>query len=289
LSGDGSSRTKPLLRVVGISVVVVLIAAYLAAVGLFASSGLGQPHDLTEGHPGPDGDTVSVELKEVHSIDGQLVADVSVTPGPGQLNPVSHDLTADLSVMVTSAVTPTKRTWSAGTVPGVFPVPLNLTGDVTQWPFDDYHSGPITVELFRGSPPSPQRASITFVDRLRGWQVDVSDVGQGNAGPYRVTLHRSPSTAAFAAAIVGVLILLAGLGLFVAVQTLRGKRKFQPPMTTWYAAMLFAVVPLRNALPDSPPIGWWVDVTVVLWVIVALGISMLIYIYCWWRDLRPDP
>jgi hypothetical protein len=191
--------------------------------------------------------------------------------------------------MVTSAVTPTKRTWSAGTVPGVFPVPLNLTGDVTQWPFDDYHSGPITVELFRGTPPSPQRASITFIDRLRGWQVDVSDVGQGNAGPYRVTLHRSPSTAAFAAAIVGVLILLAGLGLFVAVQTLRGRRKFQPPMTTWYAAMLFAVVPLRNALPDSPPIGWWVDVTVVLWVIVALGISMLIYIYCWWRDLRPDP
>jgi hypothetical protein len=60
-------------------------------------------------------------------------------------------------------------------------------------------------------------------------------------------------------------------------------------MTTWYAAMLFAVVPLRNALPDSPPIGWWVDVTVVLWVIVALGISMLIYIYCWWRDMRPDP
>ena len=82
---------------------------------------------------------------------------------------------------------------------------------------------------------------------------------------------------------------MAGLGLFVAVQTLRGRRKFQPPMTTWYAAMLFAVVPLRNALPDSPPIGWWVDVTVVLWVIVALGISMLIYIYCWWRDLRPDP
>ena len=59
-------------------------------------------------------------------------------------------------------------------------------------------------------------------------------------------------------------------------------------MTTWYAAMLFAVMPLRNALPDSPPFGGWIDVTMVLWVIVALVISMTLYISCWWRHLRPD-
>jgi hypothetical protein len=59
-------------------------------------------------------------------------------------------------------------------------------------------------------------------------------------------------------------------------------------MTTWYAAMLFAVMPLRNALPDSPPFGSWIDVTIVLWVVVVLVISMVIYISCWWRHLRPD-
>ena len=47
-------------------------------------------------------------------------------------------------------------------------------------------------------------------------------------------------------------------------------------------------MPLRNALPDSPPFGSWIDVTIVLWVIVVLVISMLIYISCWWRHLRPD-
>lgn len=290
LSTDGFLRARPWVRATGIGAVVVLIAAYLVAVSLYASAGLGQPRQVTEGHPAPDGTTVTIDLKDVHSIDGQLIADVTVAPGPGLLDPVSHDLTQDLSVVVTSAVTPTKHTWSKGMLPGVFPVPLNLTGDVTHWPFDDYHSGPITVELFRGTPPASQRAPVTFVDRLRGWRVDVPGGSNANdSGPYRVELQRSPSTAAFAAAVVGVLILLAGLALFVAVQTLRGRRKFQPPMTTWYGTMLFAVVPLRNALPDSPPIGWWVDVTVVLWVIVVLGISMLIYIYCWWRDLRPDP
>jgi uncharacterized iron-regulated membrane protein len=59
-------------------------------------------------------------------------------------------------------------------------------------------------------------------------------------------------------------------------------------MTTWYSAMLFAVVPLRNALPNAPPFGAAVDVRVVLWVIVVLVLSMLIYITCWWRHLAPE-
>ncbi|OBG78389.1 MULTISPECIES: DUF4436 domain-containing protein [unclassified Mycobacterium] len=258
-------------------------------VSLYAGTGMGQPRQVTEGRPGPDGTTVTIGLKEVHTIDGELVADVAVAPGPGILDPVTHDLTQDLSVVVTSAVTPSKRTWSKGMLPGVFPIPLNLIGDVRHWPLDNYHSGPVSVEIFRGAGP-PQRASVTFVDRLRGWRVNVAGADQGGEpAPYRVELQRSPTTAAFATAVVGVLVLLAALGAFVAVQTLRGRRKFQPPMTTWYAAMLFAIVPLRNALPDSPPIGWWVDVTVVLWVIVVLALSMGVYIYCWWRDLKPEP
>ncbi|WP_353620037.1 DUF4436 family protein [Mycolicibacterium sp. ELW1] len=80
---------------------------------------------------------------------------------------------------------------------------------------------------------------------------------------------------------------IAVLAVTVSVQTLRDRRKFQPPMTTWFAAMLFAVVPLRNALPDAPTIGNWIDVTVILWVIVALVTSMALYIVCWWRHLNP--
>lgn len=130
---------------------------------------------------------------------------------------------------------------------------------------------------------------MTFVDRLPGWNVDISGVGDANVpAPYRVGLHRSPSSVAFGTVIVGVLIALAGVGLFVVVQTARGRRQFQPPMTTWYAAMLFAVIPLRNALPDAPPIGFWIDVTVVLWVVVALVTSMVLYILCWWWHLKPD-
>ena len=272
----------------GIVGVLLFIAAYVTSNFFYAGAGRG-PHDLTQGRPMPDGTMVSMDLQEVQQSNTVLLANLTIVPGPALLDPRTHDLTQDLGVVVTSAASPTKRSWSKGMLPGSFPVPLSIQGAVTDWPFDHYLSGPMTVEIFRGDNPMPERASVTFADRLAGWRIDISSTDKSTAlAPYRVELERSPSTKTFAVVIIGVLVALAGMGLFVAVQTARDKRNFQPPMTTWYAAMLFAVVPLRNALPNAPPFGAEVDVRVVLWVIVVLVLSMMIYISCWWRHLAPE-
>ncbi|GAB7146171.1 DUF4436 domain-containing protein [Mycobacterium riyadhense] len=272
----------------GIAGLLIFIMAYIASTSLYGSAGKG-PHDLTQGQPTAEGTTVSIDLQDVAQSNTVLVTNLSITPGPALLDPRTHGLTEDLSVVVTSTATPTKRTWSKDMLPGTFPVPLTLSGNVTDWPLDHYISGPITVELFRGPEQVRERAAVTFVDRLAGWQINIpAPAKDGELAPYRVKLRRSAGTVAFAVVIIGVLVVLAGIGLFVAVQTARDKRKFQPPMTTWYAAMLFAVVPLRNALPNAPPFGSWIDVRIVLWVIVVLVLSMLMYITCWWRHLAPE-
>jgi hypothetical protein len=269
----------------GIAGLVAIIAAYVGVVVLYSHTGMGRPHEIVHGVPSADGTTVTLDIEELQSVRGVLTANLTVAPGPELLDPVTHGLKEDLSVAVTSVVVPTKRTWLRGGVPDVFPVPLTVTGDPSSWPFDRYETGPITVELFRGG-KAPERASVTFWDRIPGWKVHIPGVGNpATHTPHQVVLHRSPSTAAFTAVILGVLITLAGLALFVAVQTVFARREFFPPMTTWYAALLFSVVPLRTALPDAPPIGFWIDVTVVLWVIVILVISMALYIFCWWRHV----
>ncbi|WP_442931959.1 DUF4436 domain-containing protein [Mycobacterium sp. 050134] len=291
LSADGSSaQSKRFRRLLIIGLVVLFVVTYAITVGLYTKSGCGCPRQVTNGQATPDGTTVTIDLQELQSVKGGLVGNVTVAPGADLLDPVTGGLKDDLTLAVHSAVTPTRRTWARGMVPGVVPVPLTITGDPSDYPFDHYHSGPITVDLLHGANPTPQRAAVTFVDRLPGWKVDVVNVGAtGSPAPYQILLHRSPSTAAFAAVLLAMLVALAAIGLVVAIQTLRDRRKFQPPMTTWYAAMVFAVMPLRNALPDTPPIGSWIDVTVTLWVVVALVNAMLIYIVCWWRHLRPDP
>jgi hypothetical protein len=273
----------------GIVGLAVFIAAYVASIVLYVNDGMGHTRQVAESPPSGDGTKVTVDVEEIQSDNSLLIANYNVAPGPELLDPATHNLKEDLSLLVTSVVSASKRTWSKGTLPDVFRVSVTLTGDVADWPFDRYHSGPITARLLSGAAQEPLTPKVIMVDRLLGWKIDVAHVNQADVlSPYRVDLYRSRSTVAFAVVILSVLIALAGVGLFVAIQTSRDRRKFQPPMTTWYAAMLFAVMPLRNALPDSPPFGCWIDVTIVLWVIVVLVISMVIYISCWWRHLRPD-
>jgi hypothetical protein len=269
--------------------VVVFIAAYIASIVLYVNSGMGHPHRIANGPSSNGGTKVTFDIQEIESNNSVLRANITVLPGPGLLDPQTHNLREDLSIVATSTIAASRRTWPKGTLPDIFPVSLSVAGDVADWPFDRYESGPVSIELFSGAAQVPEQAQQTLVDRLLGWKIDVNREHQDDAVPqYRLEVHRSASTATFGVLILAVLITLAGLGLFVAVRTMRDERKFQPPMTTWYAAMLFAVMPLRNALPDSPPFGAWIDVTVVLWVIVVLVISLALYIYCWWMHLKPD-
>jgi hypothetical protein len=280
-----SRRTK--FSILG---VVLFVGAYVVSILLYVDSGMGQPQMIVKGPSASDGTKVTIDVQEVQASNSLLVANVSVAPGPGLLEPQTHTLKEELNVVLSSTVAASKRTWPKGSLPDVFRVSLTLAGDVADWPFDQYKSGPVVADLLSGPASTRVPATVALVDRQLGWEVEIDRVnGAGELGPYQVEVYRSTSTVAFAVIILGVLIALAVVALFVAIQTSRDKRPFQPPMTTWYAAMVFAVVPLRNALPDAPPFGSWIDVAIVSWVIVVLVTSMVIYISCWWRHLRPAP
>ena len=264
-------------------IALVLVAcAMITSVVLYVDGAASQRIPV-HGAPTSAGTTVTLDVVSISNNYSELVGDLIIRPGPALVDPATDALKQDLTVAVTSVATPVRRTYSKGMLPGVFPVPLTLARDVERWPFDTYYTGPITVTLFTGAAQTPERANVTFVDRLAGWKVDVARVNANAFAPYEVQLQRSPSTMLFAITILCIFIAIAAVGLFVAIQTTRDPRRFQSPMTTWYAAMLFAVVPLRNALPGSPAFGSWIDLTIVLWVLVALVVSMLLYIAAWWR------
>jgi hypothetical protein len=276
-------RRRPRMRLRVIALIAAAACAMVTSIVLYVE-GVASHSVPTHGTPASGGTTVTFDVVAVSNNYTELVGDLIVKPGPALLDSATDGLKQDLTVAVTSTTTPIRRTWSKGMLPGVFPVPITLARDVERWPFDSYYTGPITVELFTGATKVPERANVTFVDRLSGWKAHVTRVNNANPlAPYEVDLQRSPSTMMFAIVILCIFVAIAAVGLFVAIQTLRDPRRFQSPMTTWYAAMLFAVVPLRNALPGSPTFGSWIDLTIVLWVLVALVVSMLLYIAAWWR------
>jgi hypothetical protein len=276
-------RWLPPVRLRVVALVGVVGFAMLTSIVLYID-GAGSQRVSVNGAPTSSGSLVTLDVVAIQNNYSELVADLIVKPGPELLDPATDGLKQDLTVAVTSTTTPTRRTWSKGMLPGVFPVSITLARDVERWPFDTYYTGPITVSLFTGPGQLPERANVTFVDRLTGWKVDVHRVNNVSPlAPYEVDLQRSASTMVFAIVILCIFVTIAAIGLFVAIRTARDPRRFQSPMTTWYAAMLFAVLPLRNALPGSPAFGSWIDLTIVMWVLVALVVSMLLYIGAWWR------
>lgn len=99
-----------------------------------------------------------------------------------------------------------------------------------------------------------------------------------------ITLRRANGALIFDLGICLILISLPTLALVVAIPTALGRRKFSASFATWCAAMLFAVVPLRNILPGSPPHGAWIDQALVLWVLIALVVAMCLFMVGWFRQ-----
>jgi hypothetical protein len=122
---------------------------------------------------------------------------------------------------------------------------------------------------------------------MDGWDAetrrstDTSETGSHNNSNVVVTLQRAKGPLIFDLGSILVLISLPTLALLVAIPMALGRRKFVPPFATWYAANLFAIVPLRNILPGAPPPGSMIDQALVQWVLLALATAMALYIYSW--------
>jgi hypothetical protein len=75
--------------------------------------------------------------------------------------------------------------------------------------------------------------------------------------PFRATeppAKRFCAVLGWARLVVGVVV----GPVWVAIPMLLGRTSFLPPFISWYRAMLFAIVPLRNFLPGNPPLGSWI-------------------------------
>src|ERR1700729_837626 len=156
-------RGRPRIRLGVVALVGLVACAMAASVVLYVNGAASQripAHSVATG----GGTTVTLDAVSISNNYRELVGDLVIKPGPALVDPGTDSLKQDLTVAVTSATTPVRRTYSRGMLPGVFPVPLTLARDVERWPFDSYYTGPITVTLFTGTAQLPERVNVTFAD-----------------------------------------------------------------------------------------------------------------------------
>ncbi|MDT5257262.1 MAG: hypothetical protein QOD10_2342 [Mycobacterium sp.] len=288
-SPEAPGRPRPVVIAVGI-VVAFLIVYVVSLFGvhlLSKSAGPLKPPDLNATN-----DTiVLVRLEKLDTVANRLTVKVLVIPEDSMFDKRLDVLKTDTAVRMDPPNDLGDLQYPAGKSPAQVATTIEAHGDPNNWPFDSYSTDTMSAEVLVGQGDArqyiPARVEVTGV--LDGWDVNVQRVGEASQESERadnviITLHRAKGPLIFDLGICLVLFALPTLAFAVAIQIALGRRKFVPPFVTWFAAMLFAVIPIRNFLPGSPPPGAWIDQALVIWVLIALVGAMALYMVTWYRQ-----
>lgn len=277
-------------------VVVVLGVLLLYAASVFAYWFFsGSARELDNPDFGDGSETVVlVTITGIKTLDNKLDAKVLVIPEDELTDQRLDVLNTDLSVRLYPWNTLGDVKFPAGASPAEVTTTIDVSGDPTTWPFDSYTTDAISADVLVGDGEGREflPARVEVEAAVQGWDISSASVppspqsySQSGDEAVQLTLKRALGPLAFDIGICLVLIMLPALALYTSLKVYRGKKEFQMPFLTWYAAMLFAVVPLRNILPGAPPPGAWVDILLVMWVILGLVASMLVYVVVWNRRI----
>ncbi|OBI18899.1 DUF4436 domain-containing protein [Mycobacterium sp. E2327] len=283
---------------IAFGIIVALIVIYvlsLIAVHLLAKSTPPLPAaDLSKVEA--EDSVVQVRLEKLDTVANRLTVNVLVYPKDSLYDKNFGVLTTDAAVRLYPENDLGDLQYPVGKAPAQVSTTIEAHGDPGNWPFDTYKTEVIAADVFTGSGQNREKlpARVEVSGKLDGWDATVTRVHDpADSNPdiqddVTITLQRAKGPLIFDLGICLVLIALPVLALWVAIPVALGKTSFLPPMVTWYGAMLFAIVPLRNILPGSPPYGSWIDQAVVLWVLIGLVSAMALFLSGWWqqRDRR---
>ena len=299
----------------------VLVLVYLFSLAAYAESGQSQ---LETGPPaiGSDGDGIdfAFDLVAMDPAKNQMTLRMLVKPEGSFYNEADATFAKSLRLTVRSQTTgQVSRDVPVGTpVGGTTELNVFIGGNPNTYPFDKYRYGlpaadatdpidaPLTdpgplvavVELGPDKQPLPTVIPIGVYPSggLQGWKEDWSyslsqqQVGQAAPGDtlmLALTVKRGGGVLAFVLVVLGLMVVTAVLSGVVARSVARRRRPIEATMAGWFAALLFALVPLRTNMPGAPPIGAWLDVAIFYWVELALLIAMAVFIGSWLRYRKP--
>ncbi|MEE9244191.1 MAG: DUF4436 family protein [Mycobacterium sp.] len=280
---DDTGLPRKGIRAVSPSVFIVALFYIASLLGYWWVSSSSEQLKPLDSHPA-DIPVVSVHMNTVHTGAKQLETTIWLIPPERYVDDRLGVLNTDVVVRIYPWTDVGAITFEEGQTPASTIATLTVDGDPNRWPFDTYRTRPISADVIIGSGDSRfvEPAEVRFSGGIEGWDIRIDTAGLQTA-ELVVVLHRNRGTLTFDLGVILVLITLPVLAMFVAVETVTGKRKFVPPFAAWLAALLFAVVPLRRFLPGAPPPGAWIDQAIVVWVLIALVSAMVIYIVAWYR------
>jgi hypothetical protein len=177
-------------------------------------------------------------------------------------------------------------------------VTMALEGESSQYPWDRY-AGTLWVCLASqkesaGAPPVWNAVHFTMdlKSGVPGFTIDAREAKQKDRGFALVTVafdvKRAPSSAGFAIFIMLLIGLLTLVDFLAGFTMVVGGRKIELTILGWLGAMLFAMLPLRNAMPGAPPIGCVADFMSFFWAEAITATTLIAVVVTWVLRRPPD-
>lgn len=165
---------------------------------------------------------------------------------------------ADDAAMLTNAVGNWKTTIQAGDSAPDAEQRIQLNGAFTDYPFDHYLTD-LEVHVTRAD-GTELPVALTLYNSDPFFQISPTAARAPNGGTVvNLDIRRSAPTLVFAVFVMVLMLGLAGAAAVAGYYVLHWRRGLIFPACSMMAAILFALIPLRNAVPGAPPIGSIID------------------------------
>ena len=269
---ESASRRRH-LKHLGWLITAGLVIAYVAVLLTYQRS-------LSEDFvtPRPEAKEVAVSLvpTNVYAAERKVNMSVLLFPGRDYLDPDGR-LTQPVSVLITPSVTATEITFAAGRVPSPHEVMLPVSGLVQNYPFDRYSfTYTVSASTVSNGETIGVPLTVSTFFRVPGWSLSAQD-SQTFLGHQEVitgSIARDFSTIGIALLFLTLMIIIASLVIRVVRSVAANRMELTIAIAAWFTALLFALVPLRNAFPGQPPLGSWMDILVFFWVVAIVMVSL---------------
>ncbi len=232
---------------------------------------------------------IDTRLVSIDPIKGDLLARLTFTPNGSLLDEDGVTLARDLFLDLNSTTGKTEIIIKKGERMNPIDVTVSLyDGYVMDYPFDSY-SADIVIGLSALEGEGDEQrytaipATVDFFGALAGYKINAEEISPKEVGyqEINVNIARSNSVLFFAIFNMAMQWLLA-LSALLAMYTwvVRG-RKIEVTMFGWMGALLFALIPLRNAMPNVPPFGALADYLAFFWAEFLVVISLIVSLVTW--------
>jgi hypothetical protein len=237
--------------------------------------------------------TATVSIVSIDPATNDLTISVDVLPSGTVAAPDGIKVARPVRLEVLGSRGPQDESVDAGGQITPLAVEIGMNGSQSSYPFDTYRA-PLDVSVI--APPTSKTQpgvvpTFIFNGAFSGYRVKADAIPRqaGNRQLLGVvlTVTRASVTIVFAVLMLVLQGLLAAAAAAAAFMVFRQRWRAETSVLTWLAAMLFAIVPLRQAMPGAPPIGVEIDVLVFLWAVAIIVFSLVGVFVVWARRAPP--